>query len=240
MKIEIFEEIDSTNTYLKNLDNKEEYQIAISKIQTAGRGRTGNKWESQMGGAYFSFVFKEKKGIAIEEYTRIPLVVGYSLLKTLENLEKNMSFEFKWTNDIYVQDKKISGILVEKRKEFFIVGIGINLNNKIQGEAEQRGISLGMLTEKEYDREELVKQIVVDFKENLNKYLEGNWKEMLKYLNKKNYLLDKSIEVHLRDGSIKKGICREINETGEIEIELNGRVENFSVGEIHIRKKEEN
>ena len=148
MKIHRFKTIDSTNNFLKNLEEKEEFEVAIAKSQSSGRGRRGNNWSSEEGGAYFSFILKEKKDVAISEYVKLPLVVGYSLLRTFEEMEKDIKFQFKWTNDVYANDKKISGILVEKKREDFIIGIGINLNNEIKGEAIGKGISLKELTKK--------------------------------------------------------------------------------------------
>lgn len=118
-----FKEIDSTNKFLKELKEKNNFDIAIAEIQISGKGRRGNKWCSEKGGAYFSFLLKEDKNIAFEEYTKLPLVTGYSLMKTLEKIEPLLNFKFKWTNDIYENDKKISGILVEKTGDYFIIKI---------------------------------------------------------------------------------------------------------------------
>lgn len=236
MRIHRFKEINSTNTFLKELPEKDEYEVAIASTQNSGRGRRGNYWASEEGGAYFSFVLKEKTDVDISQYMKLPLVVGYSLLRTFEILEKDLDFKFKWTNDVYVNDKKISGILVEKNREDFIIGIGINLNNKITGEVASRGCSLSDITKKQYDIEEVIFKVIEDFKENINYYLSGNWNEILNYLNTKNYLLDKHIKIDLRNGNQKNGIAKEIDNSGEMIIEINGKREKFSIGEIHISK----
>ena len=236
MKIHRFKTVDSTNNFLKNLEEKEEFEVAIAKSQSSGRGRRGNNWSSEEGGAYFSFILKEKKDVAISEYVKLPLVVGYSLLRTFEEMEKDIKFQFKWTNDVYANDKKISGILVEKKREDFIIGIGINLNNEIKGEAIGKGISLKELTKKDYDIEKVIFQVIEDFKKNINYYLNGNWEEILNYLNSKNYLLDKNIIIDFREGNQKNGVAKEIAKSGEIIIEIDGKRETFSVGEIHIHK----
>lgn len=236
MKIHRFDTIDSTNSFLKNLEEKTEYEVAIAKTQNSGRGRRGNNWSSEEGGAYFSFILKEREDVDISQYIKLPLVVGYSLLKTFEELEKEIKFQFKWTNDIYANDKKISGILVEKKNEDFIIGIGINLNNEIKGEALGKGLSLKTITGKDYHIEDVIFKVIEDFKKNINEYLSGNWWDILKYLNSKNYLYDKKIMLDLRDGKTKEGIAKEIDESGEIIIEIDNRRETFSIGEIHISK----
>ena len=95
MRIFKFKEIDSTNKFLKEMKEKEEYDTAIAETQVMGRGRRGNKWSSEKGGAYFSFLLKEDKNIAFEEYEKLPLVIGYSLLKTFESIEPELNFMFK-------------------------------------------------------------------------------------------------------------------------------------------------
>lgn len=236
MRIFRFDELDSTNIFLKNLEDKEDYDTAIAKVQTLGRGRRGNKWSSEPGGAYFSFLIKENKNIAIEEYTKLPLVAGYSLLKSFQELEPELDFKFKWTNDIYINDKKISGILVEKIKDFFVIGIGINVNNEIKGEAENTGTSLKKLTLKEYDTEKIIISIIEKFKNTLNFYFSGNWDVMLSELNEKNYLKDKKINIVFSDCIKKEGIGKYIHKSGQLAADIDGKEELFNVGEIHISK----
>ncbi len=84
--------------------------------------------------------------------------------------------------------------------------------------------------------EDVVFKVIEDFKKNINEYLSGNWWDILKYLNSKNYLYDKKIMLDLRDGKTKEGIAKEIDENGEIIIEIDNRRETFSIGEIHISK----
>lgn len=236
MRIFRFDEIDSTNMFLKNLEIKEEYDTAIAKTQTLGRGRRGNKWSSEPGGAYFSFLLKEDKNISIEEYTKLPLVIGYSLLKSFQEFEPELDFKFKWTNDVYINDKKISGILVEKIKDFFVIGIGINVNNEIKGEAGNKGISMRNITSKEYDIEKMIISIIEKFKNTLKFYFNGNWDMMLLELNEKNYLKGKKINIVFSDCIEKEGVGKYIHRSGQLAVDVDGKEELFNVGEIHISK----
>ncbi len=236
MRIFRFDELDSTNMFLKNLKEKEDYDTAIAKTQSLGRGRRGNKWSSELGGAYFSFLLKENKDIAIEEYVKLPLVTGYSLLKTFEELEPEQNFKFKWTNDIYVNGKKISGILVEKIAGYFVIGIGINVNNEIKGDAEKTAISMKKLTSKEYDTEEIIISIIDNFKKHLNYYFNGNWETMLEELNEKNFLWNRKINILFSDCIKKEGTAKNIHKSGQLIVTVDGKDELFNVGEIHISK----
>ena len=236
MRIFRFKEIDSTNKFLKEMKNKEDYDLAIAETQTLGRGRRGNKWSSEKGGAYFSFLLKEDKNIALEEYIKLPLVIGYSLLKTFQKLEPEINFMFKWTNDIYVFDKKISGILVEKVEDYFIIGIGINVNNEIKGEAENKAISMEKLTNKKYNIEEIIISVIENFKKDLAFYLSGNWNDILIELNEKNYLLGKEISVDFGNGKSERGKGMNIYKNGQLSVLIDKKEKLFNVGEIHIEK----
>ena len=236
MRIFRFKEIDSTNKFLKEMKNKKDYDLAIAETQTLGRGRRGNKWSSEKGGAYFSFLLKEDKNIALEEYIKLPLVIGYSLLKTFQKLEPEINFMFKWTNDIYVFDKKISGILVEKVEDYFIIGIGINVNNEIKGEAENKAISMEKLTNKKYNIEEIIISVIENFKKDLAFYLSGNWNDILIELNEKNYLLGKEISVDFGNGKSERGKGMNIYKNGQLSVLIDKKEKLFNVGEIHIEK----
>ena len=142
MKFLKFNEIDSTNNYMKeHIDDFNNYDIVSAKTQTAGRGRRGNIWLSPDGMALFSFLLKPNKKKEIEEYTKLPLLSGIATLSALRKFKED-HFSFKWTNDVFYKNKKISGILVEKVNETFIIGIGINVNNKIPQEINDIAISL--------------------------------------------------------------------------------------------------
>lgn len=233
MRVYRFEEIDSTNSFLKNKKDLEQYDTAVAKIQSAGRGRRGNTWISQEGAALFSFALKQEKKIPIEEYLKLPLVTGYSVMKALEE-KKSAGFMFKWTNDVYLNDKKISGILIEKVENFFIIGIGININNCEFGELNSRASSIYKETGEYFEIEEIIFHVIESFKKYFQRFREGGWEDMLSEINAKNYLLGRDVYIHIGE-NISQGVCREINADGTLRVQIENEVKNFSVGEVHIR-----
>ena len=228
MKIEIFEEIDSTNEYLKRQKDNKNYDIVIAHKQTKGKGTRGRVWLSTEGILMFSMVIKEDKNISMEEYTKLPLVVGMALLSALEEIEK-LPFMFKWTNDIYLYDKKLSGILTEKIGEDFIVGVGINLN--ILEFGDLNAISLKAVSGKDYDRLECLKSIVNKIKEYIYKFYRGEWNLILGEINEKNYLKNKEIKFIGVD-RIYDGVVKGINNDGELILEEKGKNYNLRIGEV--------
>ena len=121
----------STNDDLKEIWREPDFchKIEIADLQTKGKGQYERKWISSNPGQCLMFSFS----LDIEEYKfPISLIAGVSLAKALEKLNvPTKDFWLKWPNDIWVNDKKLSGILTESTtlKNGFrcIVGIGINI-----------------------------------------------------------------------------------------------------------------
>lgn len=234
MRVYKFDEIDSTNKFLREKEDLEEKDIAIAKTQSAGRGRRGNKWVSEEGGALFSFALKYDNKIEEKEYMKLSLVVGYSLLKTLRNIEL-LDYKFKWTNDIFIDDRKLSGILIERVGEFFIIGIGININNCRFGEAENIAISLKSETGNTYDVEKIIYEVVEDIFTEFSRFKDGKWKEILKGINEVNYLFGKNINIFGIEKE-ESGIAGDILEDGMLEVFVGNEIKKYNIGEIHISK----
>ena len=231
MKFLKFNEIDSTNNYMKeNISSFANYDIVSSKVQTSGRGRRGNTWLSSEGMALFSFLLKPEKTLSIIEATKLPLLAGISTLSALKKI-KDGAYSFKWTNDVFLNSKKLCGILIERVKDNFIVGIGINVANKIPEDIKNIAISM----ESNYDIEKLILKVVEEFSIYYKRFSEGKWQEIIEEINSYNFLKDKKIRVYIGD-NIFEGIAQNIVEDGRIEIEMDGEIKLFSVGEIKIEK----
>ena len=231
MKFLKFNEIDSTNNYMKeNISSFANYDIVSSKVQTSGRGRRGNTWLSSEGMALFSFLLKPEKELSIIEATKLPLLAGISTLSALKKINDG-AYSFKWTNDVFLNSKKLCGILIERVKDNFIVGIGINVANKIPEDIKNIAISM----ESNYDIEKLILKVVEEFSVYYKRFSEGKWSEIIEEINSYNFLKDKKIRVNIGD-KIFEGIAKNIVEDGRIQIEMNGEIKLFSVGEIKIEK----
>ena len=191
MKFLKFNEIDSTNNYMKeNISSFENYDIVSAKIQTSGRGRRGNVWLSPEGMALFSFLLKPEKTLSIIEATKLPLLAGISTLSSLKKI-KDGAYSFKWTNDVFLNSKKLCGILIERVKDDFVVGIGINVANKIPEDIKNIAISM----ESDYDIDKLILKVVEEFSIYYKGFSEGKWSEIIEEINSYNFLKNKKIRV---------------------------------------------
>lgn len=135
-----FEETESTNTFLLNYaSSKKEnssWSFAVSESQTKGRGRLQRKFYSPSGsGLYFSFCIEPLEGVKNPaDYTVASCVAICRAIENFFGSEKNC--KIKWVNDIYIESKKVCGILTEgiidyekQKVRSAVVGIGINIFN---------------------------------------------------------------------------------------------------------------
>lgn len=234
MKLIKFEEINSTNDYFKENRDIQDWDTVYAVRQSGGRGRNGKKWVSSEGGAWFTTVIKENKSISMQEYIKLPLVVGTALLKSIEEIGLQ-EVKLKWPNDIYIKDKKVCGILVEKSGENFIVGIGINVNmEKMEEEVENIATSLYIETGKKYNIEDIIFKTVENLKSYYEIFIRGGWSGIVEIIRRSDYLKGKKAEIISSEG-IEYGIVQGMDKNGEIEISVDGELKKYCSGEISIK-----
>ncbi|ABR55024.1 biotin--acetyl-CoA-carboxylase ligase [Methanococcus vannielii SB] len=165
------EEIDSTNKFAYDLGKQcKRNLVIVSKIQTSGKGRMDRTWISKEGGLYFSILMDISRVNPIE---KINFLASVSVLETLKYFS-NENFQIKWPNDILCNDKKICGILTELNvlKGYFVLGIGLNINNKIESSIKNVGTSLYCLEKENFDIKQIFEEFIKNFKVNL--YMDNN------------------------------------------------------------------
>ena len=170
------ERTDSTNSLLRQLiaeGNPPEFIYA--GFQTAGRGQTGNGWESAPDkNLLCSILLPARKNLF-----ELNIVVAVAVQRLLGD-----GFTIKWPNDIYWGDKKIAGILIENaiignEVRYSIVGIGLNVNQTEWQSDAPNPISLKQIMGKEYDIDELMQRLYAEVQKALN---EDVWAEYKAHL----------------------------------------------------------
>ncbi len=121
-----FKKVKSTMDIAKDFINENKVGIIVAEEQIEGRGRYGRRWYSPKGGLYFSFIIKKSK---LTDF--LCEIVALSLIETMKDF--GLTCKIKFPNDIIINGKKICGILIEKKDDFYIIGIGVNVK-KIEGE----------------------------------------------------------------------------------------------------------
>jgi BirA family biotin operon repressor/biotin-[acetyl-CoA-carboxylase] ligase len=123
--VEILPEIDSTNSELMRRARAGQHEptLLVAERQTAGRGRMGRVWQSEPGD---SLTFSLSLPLAPQDWSGLSLAVGLSLAESL-----HPDVGLKWPNDLWFQDRKLGGILVEAAsmggRSQVVVGVGLNI-----------------------------------------------------------------------------------------------------------------
>lgn len=154
-------QVESTNDVAKKAVNAglaSSGSIYLAEFQSAGRGRGGNRWVCPEGeGLLFSLVVEPDVDVLF--WNRMSLAVGLALVNTIKDFGLNVTM--KWPNDIYLGDKKLGGILIEKVNDFLIVGVGLNVNvQSFPDEIAETATSISTRIGEVVDREELLSKIV--------------------------------------------------------------------------------
>ncbi|MFZ7134077.1 MAG: biotin--[acetyl-CoA-carboxylase] ligase [Eubacteriales bacterium] len=242
-EIYYFDELDSTNSYAKNLPDNfiKEGIVVLTEYQSKGRGRFNRHWVSpKYKGLYFSFILKPN--ISFDNIGHLTILFALAVCKTLEDHTKK-TFEIKWPNDILYQGKKVCGILTEVNGEIdairhVIVGVGINVNSDIgdfDEDIRHKATSLKIITESKVDRILLLSEIINNADEYYASYSEDvDFMTILSEYKSKLSILNK--EIHISIGSnLIKGTAIDIAHNGALKIKLrDGNMREFISGEVSI------
>lgn len=148
--LEYHEEIGSTNDYAAWLAGEPDValpHLVLAARQSAGRGRGGNSWWSGDGALTFSLILDAAAlGIAPRRLPTVSLRTGLGVLRGLEPFLPRATWHVKWPNDVYLDHRKVCGILAEvPRPNRLVVGIGINVNNSFAAApSDVRGRAVAM------------------------------------------------------------------------------------------------
>ena len=152
--------LDSTNRFLKDLAARgaEEGTTVLADEQSAGRGRWGRTWESAPGkGILVSVLLRPPLGARISQLTA---VMGLAVLKALRPYASQA--RLKWPNDIWVEEKKLSGLLLESSDGAVIAGLGLNVSQVPEDfSAELNATSLKLTHGSEVDKEILLVDLLL-------------------------------------------------------------------------------
>ena len=227
VNLDIYDEIDSTNEFLKKNKQSSEFSLVISEKQTDGKGRHGKKWHSpKRGNIYMSISTKNtfKSG-------PLSLISGIICSKVLADVSKTNNIGLKWPNDLVFNNKKVGGILVEKdiyaNEEKTIIGIGINFN--INGEENWWGDISELKIEDQ--RNVIIAKITSEI---IKIYDKGHfdwvnqWKNLCIHLNKE-------VKIYNHNSTTEDGVFIGIEDDGSALIKTESGMKSFKSSEISIK-----
>lgn len=233
LTIELFDTIDSTNTYLLNQNKSETLSRALcfAETQTAGRGRQGKSWFSSNNNLSFSLLWRFddfKKNNA-----SLSLAIAVMVLNALKKYGINEKIFLKWPNDILFSERKLAGILIECVGNAAIIGIGLNLS--LSMEQRKTWSDLEEIVGQKIERNYLAGLLVNELLEKLPLYQTSGLSAFMSEWEQYDLLKNKKIHIHT-ENEIISGVMRGINLQGELLLENSrGILRQFRCGEVSVR-----
>ncbi len=242
LNITIFQELDSTNSYLKKLGSQgeKENQLVIAESQTGGRGRMGRSFYSPTGtGIYFSLLIHPK--FSAEKSLFLTVMAAVSVVETVMKYNSN-DVKIKWVNDIYIDGKKVCGILTEgainanKMLDYAVVGIGINIiapENGFPDDIKDIATAIFPGNTEDNIREKIVADVVNNF---FDMYNEID-KEFIRRYKDYSYLTGKEININSAENTRPATVLGITDECHLLVKNENGEIEEISSGDVSVRLK---
>lgn len=241
-RVTVLPVIDSTNQYLLDrLDGLTSGDACVAEYQQAGRGRRGRKWFSPFGAnLYLSMYWRLEQGPAAA--IGLSLVIGIVIAEVLQQLGAEQ-VRVKWPNDIYLQDRKLSGILVELTGKTgdaaqIVSGAGINL---VMRRVESDVVNQGWISLQEagvvIDRNLLAARLIKELRLGLELFEQEGLAPYLPRWEKLDNFIHRPVKLIIGDKEIY-GISRGIDAQGALLLEQDGVIKAWVGGEISLRSAE--
>ena len=218
--IHYFDQLTSSNDEAA-LPRYSEGDIIWAERQSAGRGQRGHSWQSEEGqNLTFSAIFEPTFMPATEQFSLLQ-AVALALVDCLA--EYGIEAKIKWTNDIYVGDRKLVGILMEHKLQGStigrtIAGIGLNINQTEFDPALPNPISMRQIAGKVFDRREVLERLSQCLTTRYTMLREKRYAELHDDYHRHLYLLGEEHTYALPNGSRFRGTITGVEPRGELKI----------------------
>lgn len=234
--------IDSTNQYLLDrLSDLRSGDACVAEYQQAGRGRRGRKWVSPFGAnLYISMYWRLEQGPAAA--IGLSLVIGIVMAEVLHDLGAEQ-VRVKWPNDLYLQDRKLAGILVELTGKTgdaaqIVIGAGVNL---VMRKTQAEDISQSWINLQEagvrIDRNQLASRLIIELRTALQRFEQEGLTPFLSRWEALDNFINRPVKLIIGEKEIF-GISRGIDSQGALLLEQDGVIKPWVGGEISLRSAE--
>ena len=220
-----FEEIDSTNNYAKDRRKDKEDLIITAKRQTGGRGTKGRSFLSKEGGVYLT-TLRFYENFSAKDAFKIMSGTAVAVCETLRFY--GLQPVIKWANDVFVNGKKICGILIENTLSgsdisSSVVGVGLNVNTSFEGELENIATSMCLESGKHFAVEEVTERLIAELLK------DRTMEEYRAYLG----FMGQTVTLILGDERVPATLLS-VDDEGKLYAEIDGKTRVFSSAEVSI------
>ena len=235
--LDVLEQVDSTNSYLKRKLPLGEGYAVVSDCQINGMGRKGRIFYSPKGGLYLSFVLKPNLPIAKLQF--LTICAALAVCRALKEV-CDFDADVKWVNDIYYDGKKLCGISTDASfsaellgVEHVIMGIGINLLD-VANEVSNIATSVKNITGKTGFRNRLIASVLNNMQSTLGEFYDGGTLKLIDEYRQKLFIINKTVTVVEGDKEYT-GVVHSITNDGGLSVQIKGQgLKIFRAGEISL------
>ena len=229
LSLQYFESIDSTSLYLKRCikDGTDVPGLVIASSQTDGQGRVGRSFYSpEDTGLYLTFAFSSEKFSCEDLTPRVALAVSSAIDEVF-----SVQTGIKWVNDIYLNFRKVSGVLCQKVNDYYLIGIGINVEAPrfIPDELKQRFGSICVTCEKEQ-----YTKLILALYRNLIFYSDLSKEKVRSFFLDKCIHINKTVSIEF-DHGVLEGKCVGIGDDFSLLVEIDGETRAFDSGFMSLK-----
>lgn len=242
IKVDVYLDVDSTNTYLQKQTNTSQISLCMAEKQTHGRGRLQRSWVSPFAkNLYYSCSYPFCQDVA--QLSGLSLLVSLVVVNTLKQFGIKQGLTVKWPNDVLYKGKKISGVLIDLSAQAYadalaIIGIGINVNMLDDaGQIDQLWISMQQILGHYIDRNLLCIALTKILISHLQKFNAKGFTSFLEEWSSLHCLHQEEVMVYRGVEKII-GVVNGVDELGQLLLQVkNGDILKINSGEVKIRKK---
>lgn len=228
MQIFRYQTVTSTQDLAKKYLAAKKQKVAafIAQEQTAGYGKRGRSFYSPAKtGIYLSLAFPNFQ-LKLEHAGLLTLAIGVAVVNVLKTKFSSYDFRLKWVNDIYLNDKKVAGILTEKTKVGLVVGIGINISTV--SFPKEISDHVGSITSGNFAFNAISKQLVQAIVQATKTYQNTSFLDEYRQLF---YLQNKIVTLKLGQKTITGQVVK-VDNQGRLVIDHQGELTSYSSGEV--------
>lgn len=228
---------DSTNTWLRNYitvhPEAPEGLVVTADLQFAGRGQQGRAWVAEEGMNLTASILLRPRFMASSGLFYLNKAIALAVCDTLAGYVTDV--RIKWPNDIYVQGKKVAGILIEtavsSSVQWVIAGIGINANQQDFGPEAPQAASISGITDDEVNLELLLNNLCHHIEQNYLLLRAGQTNAIEQRYHENLLQLDQPIH-YIHNGHPTSGIVKGVDPEGRLMVLHRDKLERYAVGEI--------
>jgi len=230
----------STNLYALNLvskNNPTDGTVISTYNQADGRGQIGSKWESEPLKNISLSIILYPKFLSVRNQFRLNQAISLGVFDFITKYI-NKKLKVKWSNDIYVANAKIAGILIQNTLsgsnfQSSVVGIGINVNQAIFKSDAPNPISMFNVTGNKYDLDQLVGELCKSVEQRYLQLRAGNHQQLEDdYINHLYRYQEDALYKRMDDGTIFSGKIVGLTDLGKLLIDHNRGTEAFGFKEV--------